>query len=290
MSSALFINGVFEATLNEILAAQTEAPSGTFFLQPYAGEKIKLLAETGPTSKNPITLYLTVTDSLAFASFRAKIVGWNDKREISEAERTKLNQRIQVTQPTEKEIYLTVGKGKPCVNLIYVTQLERLQEPIPVSCFIKVRNLQPLKRRTRAGGWSYVYEQPTWLGSTSTAVADDVEEALSHEVARSLKDSAAERKSRLEAAPKMPEAVQVLARAFRRNADVIAEVLIRANGNCERCHAKGPFFRVSDGSPYLEVHHRKLLSLGGEDTVANAIALCPNCHRELHFGQASASP
>jgi 5-methylcytosine-specific restriction protein A len=34
----------------------------------------------------------------------------------------------------------------------------------------------------------------------------------------------------------------------------------------------------------LEVHHKKQLSEGGEDTVENAIALCPNCHREAHYG------
>nr|WP_275041241.1 HNH endonuclease signature motif containing protein [Halomonas meridiana] len=45
-----------------------------------------------------------------------------------------------------------------------------------------------------------------------------------------------------------------------------------------------PFNRKSDGSPYLEVHHRKPLAEGGDDTVANAIALCPNCHRAAHYG------
>jgi 5-methylcytosine-specific restriction protein A len=27
-----------------------------------------------------------------------------------------------------------------------------------------------------------------------------------------------------------------------------------------------------------------MLAEGGEDTVENALALCPNCHRRLHFG------
>ena len=71
---------------------------------------------------------------------------------------------------------------------------------------------------------------------------------------------------------------------FLRNPDVIADVLWRAKGVCERCHRKAPFIRKSNNSPYLEVHHPIPLSDGGEDTVANAIALCPNCHREAHFG------
>jgi 5-methylcytosine-specific restriction enzyme A len=33
-----------------------------------------------------------------------------------------------------------------------------------------------------------------------------------------------------------------------------------------------------------EIHHVKLLADSGEDTVENAMALCPNCHRESHFG------
>lgn len=43
---------------------------------------------------------------------------------------------------------------------------------------------------------------------------------------------------------------------------------------------------MSNESPYLEVHHKVPLALGGDDTVANATALCPNCHRQNHFGKA----
>ena len=39
-----------------------------------------------------------------------------------------------------------------------------------------------------------------------------------------------------------------------------------------------------DGTPYLEVHHKIPLAKDGEDTIENAEALCPNCHREKHFG------
>ena len=59
------------------------------------------------------------------------------------------------------------------------------------------------------------------------------------------------------------------ARAFHRGArhpDVVAEVLVRAQGSCERCHQPAPFLRRSDGTPYLEVHH--LIPLG---TVENQI-------------------
>ena len=85
-------------------------------------------------------------------------------------------------------------------------------------------------------------------------------------------------------APKLPKKTKVLATEYIRNADVIAEVLLRANGRCELCDQPAPFARRADGSPYLEVHHKKWLSDDGEDTVENAHALCPNCHRRKHYG------
>ncbi|RIW27624.1 HNH endonuclease [Bacillus salacetis] len=114
---------------------------------------------------------------------------------------------------------------------------------------------------------------------------DDIYGDLYKKVQESKKDSEIERRKRLENhLNPVPESFEVKTRAFKRNPDVIAEVLIRANGVCEKCNKEAPFFRASDGTPYLEVHHIKRLADGGEDTVENAIAVCPNCHRELHFG------
>lgn len=105
-------------------------------------------------------------------------------------------------------------------------------------------------------------------------------EAVQH----SLNDTSAKRKARLADAPKIPTKVPVITYAFVRNPDVVAEVLLRASGRCERCNQVAPFKRKKDSQPYLEVHHKVQLSKGGEDTVENALALCPNCHRYLHYG------
>jgi len=290
MSTALFINGVFESNLAEIEKTQQRFPGKPCYLQPYASERIKFLAENAPTPEQPITLYLSLTDSLPYVSYRAKIVGWRDKRALAsdKAALAHLNQHIKDYQPSEKDIYLTIGDGKPCVNLITVVDVKRLETQIPVSCFIKTSDGKPLSsNRSRSGGWSPVQEQFEWLGTSTQLVKDNVDASLLDEVEGSLSDSAAAREGRLAAASKLPESIQVISRAFRRNADVIAAVLIRSNGTCEECHSPAPFLRATDNSPYLEVHHRKLLSAGGEDTVANAIALCPNCHRKLHFGKGS---
>lgn len=61
-------------------------------------------------------------------------------------------------------------------------------------------------------------------------------------------------------------------------------VIKKVNGICECCKRKGPF-EAEDGSLYLEIHHVRQLSAGGSDRVSNTVALCPNCHRELHHGK-----
>jgi hypothetical protein len=71
---------------------------------------------------------------------------------------------------------------------------------------------------------------------------------------------------------------------YARDPQVVAYVEQRANGICERCKRNAPFLRGSDNSPFLEVHHVIPLSEEGSDTVENAVALCPNCHRECHHG------
>lgn len=68
-----------------------------------------------------------------------------------------------------------------------------------------------------------------------------------------------------------------------RDPEVRAYVLARAAGTCERCDKRAPFNGPS-GDPFLEVHHVQQLADGGPDTTDNAVALCPNCHREAHFG------
>lgn len=99
-----------------------------------------------------------------------------------------------------------------------------------------------------------------------------------------LSHSQKERLERLQSAPTLPERIEVITTAFLRNPDVIAEVLHRAKGICGKCGKPAPFTRKSNGTPYLEVHHWIPLSEGGEDTVENAGALCPNCHRQAHHG------
>ncbi|BDR78897.1 hypothetical protein K154307017_18300 [Clostridium tetani] len=92
------------------------------------------------------------------------------------------------------------------------------------------------------------------------------------------------RRERLKKASKKPQKIKVISINFKRNSDVVVEVLKRANGFCEYCKEPAPFKRKSDNTPYLEVHHIIPLAKNGDDTVDNAVALCPNCHTKVHFG------
>lgn len=55
-----------------------------------------------------------------------------------------------------------------------------------------------------------------------------------------------------------------------------------ANGHCQLCGKEAPF-NDNYGIPYLETHHIIWLSNGGEDSIENTVALCPNCHRKMHI-------
>ncbi|ENC6369066.1 HNH endonuclease [Aeromonas veronii] len=108
------------------------------------------------------------------------------------------------------------------------------------------------------------------------------------EVKNSLSLSSSERKKLIKESAKEPTKVEVTTHIFSRNPHVVAERLLIANGKCEHCKKDAPFIRIKDGTPYLEVHHKEKLADGGEDTLENTIALCPNCHRKFHFGNPSA--
>jgi 5-methylcytosine-specific restriction protein A len=283
MQKALFINGVFEDVLDEIIKSQEGNPGRVFYLQPYSESSIKQLKDEPPEPNSPLPLYISTTSQLNQICYSADIIEWEDKNELSEERIAFLNEHIKLFQPKEVEIYFEV-KGRKCVNLISIRNVKKMTNQLSTSNLIKESDGEPLKPRTRSGGWSYVYALPL-LSIDKTVVKKRLDEELEKSLSESLKDDDELIKKRLANAPKIPEKVQIISYDFRRNPDVIAAVLKRAHGKCELCGSDAPFFKASDGTPYLEVHHWITLSEGGEDTVDNAGALCPNCHKHAHFGQ-----
>lgn len=79
-----------------------------------------------------------------------------------------------------------------------------------------------------------------------------------------------------------PATKDVTATQYYRDKYISGYVKHLAKGHCQLCGGIAPFLD-KDGEPYLECHHIKWLSEGGEDSIENAVALCPNCHKKMHI-------
>ncbi len=73
----------------------------------------------------------------------------------------------------------------------------------------------------------------------------------------------------------------VQSQQYERDQAVAEHAKRRAAGQCQLCLEPAPF-RRTDGEPYLETHHIVWLAHGGDDSIQNTVALCPNCHRKMH--------
>lgn len=110
-------------------------------------------------------------------------------------------------------------------------------------------------------------------------IMQDIEKKLERRVRRETFKALKEKATM---ATGQPSKRKVYTNAFERNPYVKEYVLKKSNGICQLCNLQAPF-QDKFGNPYLEVHHIEWLSKGGDDTIENAIALCPNCHRKIHI-------
>jgi hypothetical protein len=155
-SEALFINGVYEGVLEEILQVQQFLPEHIMYLQPYAGSAIRHLHDKPPSPEEAVLLYLSTTTALGEIRYCAEIVGIDDKRTLSRDKRNVLNRVIWTLQPNETGLYGDAN-GQECVNLLYIRRLQQLKPPVPVTQLVKTGDDTPIAgARTTAGGWSYV--------------------------------------------------------------------------------------------------------------------------------------
>ena len=80
---------------------------------------------------------------------------------------------------------------------------------------------------------------------------------------------------------KLAMEMKIISRGYFRDQEIAEYARRRSNGICDLCMQEAPFIKA-DGTPYLESHHIIWLSRGGEDSIDNTVALCPNCHRRIH--------
>ena len=69
---------------------------------------------------------------------------------------------------------------------------------------------------------------------------------------------------------------------YQRSDKIREYTIVRADGQCEACGNAAPF-KKPNGEPFLEVHHVDELGEGGADDPSLVVAVCPNCHREIHY-------
>ncbi|MBP5996715.1 MAG: HNH endonuclease [Azonexus sp.] len=161
----------------------------------------------------------------------------------------------------------------------------RLNAAPSTSIGLPVRGWEGGRARTAVQRYDSGFFRAIEVGPPDDAAFREAfEQSFQERVGKSLRDSSDARARRLDNANAIPTRIASTTYIFTRNPDVVAETLIRAKGVCQSCGCTAPFTRRSDGTPYLEVHHRQPLAQGGTDTVENAIALCPNCHRKSHYG------
>lgn len=71
---------------------------------------------------------------------------------------------------------------------------------------------------------------------------------------------------------------------YHRSSTIKTYVLRRSQGFCEGCGNEAPF-HTPKSMPYLEPHHIRRRADAGPDHPQWVIALCPNCHRRVHYGE-----
>ncbi|WP_157381328.1 HNH endonuclease [Burkholderia ubonensis] len=165
---------------------------------------------------------------------------------------------------------------------------------IPILTFVRESNKQQfvcagifkykkIHREADGSKW-FELERDKFDNPSETTDSKFIQCDLNTRIEQSLELSDDELERRARQAPKKPARLSASATIFDRDPNVIALALRRAQGHCQECDEAAPFIRKKDGTPYLEVHHRVPLAQGGDDSPENAVALCPNCHRRMHFG------
>ncbi|MGJ7912612.1 HNH endonuclease [Neobacillus sp. LXY-1] len=108
----------------------------------------------------------------------------------------------------------------------------------------------------------------------------EVKELEREKLARKLSDE--ELANRAKHASKKATSRTVTSNNFERNPFVTEYAKRWSKGVCQLCEKPAPF-KNRQGEPHLHTHHIEWLSRGGEDSIENTVALCPNCHDRMHI-------
>lgn len=223
--------------------------------------------------------------------------GYNDVFDIyAEKTVTKTDKSKAAYVPTAEQRHVLAVAGVPAQhNRVFdLKVLDADQRSVSVSYYNAERLTAPGRPPEARMGREFI---SSWLQEGETVILGLVEgelfaakkaaapelEKLIQRVARRADPRTI--LARAKAATGKPERVTITRSDFKRNPFVVQAAVLRARGKCEMPGCAAPLFARADGEVYLEVHHVVPLGEGGDDTLANVAALCPHCHRELHFGE-----
>ena len=222
-----------------------------------------------------------------FDDFSTKVVSKTDKRKGA-----------YVVDAAQKSVILATGVSPtdgPSARILQFGVLGSANGTLSVSYYNSLREGAGRTPETRMGreivAWVEIGDLLT-IGRIGNQLffskeKRDAAEPLPDELGRQL--AKAVDRDRLMAKAKwktgLPAKKQRIVNDFVRDPYIVAAALARAEERCEMPKCGSLLFNREDDRPYLEVHHITPLGEGGEDTLSNAAALCPSCHRELHYGK-----
>ena len=176
---------------------------------------------------------------------------------------------VELSLPTKHSLWAYLGKTTEAAKRIGVAQ------DAPHSWFVLWEN-QP--------EWRYWLDEERaewWTTEIVWSVEDLEENSRKAKFEAEVRSFQRKKSFQKPQGSRNPKSRSGKSTSYERDPAVVAWVLNLANGICESCGGEAPFL-TGDDKPFLEVHHVRRLADNGSDTVENAVAACPNCHRALH--------
>jgi HNH endonuclease len=222
-----------------------------------------------------------------YDEFSTKIVSKTDKQKSA-----------YVVNSSQKSILQATGivpTDGPSDRILQIGVLGSATGMLSVSYYNSIREGAGRTPETRMGreivGWIEIGDLLTigrignevFFSKEKPDASEPMPDELGRQLAKSVDPAKILERARRRVGP--PPKRNRLVNDFVRDPYIVAAAISRAANICEMPACVSQLFNREDGRPYLEVHHIVPLGEGGDDTLVNAAALCPSCHRELHYGK-----
>lgn len=222
-----------------------------------------------------------------FDAFSTKVVSKTDKQKSA-----------YVVNSAQKAVFQAAGlmpTEGPSDRILQVSVLGSATGQLSVSYYNSIREGAGRTPETRMGreivAWIEIGDLLTigrignevFFSKEKPEASEPMPDELGRQLAKSVDPSKILERAKQRVGP--PPKRNRIVNDFVRDPYIVAAAISRAADRCEMPACASQLFNREDGRPYLEVHHIVPLSEGGDDTLVNAAALCPSCHRELHYGK-----